>query len=232
MKLSQMFTYPLFILAALFLQACGSMHSAKSIEAWVVDAKTNQPVEGVIVVAHWQLERKSAYFPGFVGYDRPLQLKILETVTDHEGRFFFPAWGPLHAPSGAYLEGHDPAITIFKPGYEYRTFVNDHPLRFDTSASSTRTSEVNGTTIKLEKFEGDLKVYASNLSSLSNDIRFATSYSNCDWKQVPLMLIAVDKQKRLFRKNNVYSDLPWLDHIDELHRNDHCGSTPKMLKDY
>ena len=47
------------------LQACGAppWYKAEPIEAWVADAETNQPLEGVIVVAHWQLPRRRKLRP-------------------------------------------------------------------------------------------------------------------------------------------------------------------------
>lgn len=231
MKRSQIFACLFLILVGLSLQACATTHSAKSIEAWVVDAETNQPLEGVIVVAHWQLERKFAYPPGVTGYDPrgPLQLKVLETVTDPQGRFYFPAWGPLVAPPGAYLEGFDPQIILFKPGYEYEWFANQHFAPINSSISSTRTSWVNGTTIKLKKFEGDLKGYADALTLLHGEVDFATN--NCDWKPIPRMLVALDKQARLFREAKVYSSLQTIDYITQDPRGQ-CGSAQEIFKDY
>ena len=223
----------LLALLVLSLQACAAMHSAESIEAWVVDAQTDQPIEGAVVVAHWQLERKFAIPPGVVGYDPrgPLQLQILETVTDANGRFGFPAWGPRRAPLGSYLEGEDPRIIIFKSGYEIFAQGNFHPPILDTSASSTRTSELNGRTVKLKKFEGDLKGYASYLISLYGGLEFAINpwSANCDWQKIPQMLVAVSKQAHLFRENNIYSSLPVL---DDLSQHGQCGSASDFMKEY
>jgi hypothetical protein len=222
----------LLVLSLLSLQACAAMHSAESIEAWVVDAQTGQPIEGAVVVAHWQLERKYAIPPGVVGYDPrgPLQLQILESVTDANGRFAFPAWGPLSAPPGAYLEGDDPRIIIFKSGYEYFSTGNIHPGNFDSSASSTRTSWVNGKTIKLKKFEGDLKEYARQLLDFGVDLDFAASYKNCDWKRLPRILAAAYKQKKIFEENKVFvNNLP---DINYLPLQDQCGSASEFMKEY
>ena len=223
----------LLIFSLLSLQACAAMHSAESIEAWVVDAQTGQPIEGAVVVAHWQLERKFAIPPGVVGYDPrgPLQLQILETVTDARGRFAFPAWEPRRAPMGSYLEGYDPRIIIFKSGYEYFADSNMHHSKFDTSTSSTRTSELNGRTVKLKKFEGDLKGYEERISLLGGAIGFATrpQSKNCDWQKIPQMLAAVFKQERVFRENNIYNYLPTL---NRLPFQDKCGSASEFMKEY
>lgn len=228
------FLLPFLLLAAtVMLPACATNHSAKSIETWVVDEQTGQPLEGVIVVAHWQLERTFAIPPGVTGYDPrgPLQLKVMEAVTDPQGRFYFPAWGPLVAPPGAYLEVFDPAIVMFKPGYEFY-FTAHKPLeRIDSTISSTRTSWVDGKTIKMKKFEGDLKGYARIIERLSDAVDFSreTGHTHCYWKQIPRMLVALDKQARLFRSNNVYSSVPI---IDDLYFQDECGSAREFLKEY
>ena len=220
------------LLASTFLSAPAhaTTYSAEAIEAQVVDAETNQPLEGVIVVAHWELERKvGAYAHSGNDPRGTLQLKVMETVTDYSGRFAFPAWGPLNAPFGAYLEWSDPAILMFKPGYELYGMTNEYPSTFNPFVNSTRTSQINDTTIKLKKFEGDLKAYADKLGQLVISLDFATSYPHCDWKQIPRMLVAVDKQKRLFRNSNVYSDLFT---IDDLPFQDQCGSAREFLKEY
>src|SRR6266540_7096039 len=94
------------------LHAC-STYSAKPIEAWVVDEETKQPLEGVIVVANWELRY------GLEG--GAYQLTIMETVTDKNGRFYFPGWGPKaipkELPSGARLKEDDPGLLFYKHGY-------------------------------------------------------------------------------------------------------------------
>ena len=52
----------------------------------MVDAETHQPLEGVNVVAHWVL---NFGLEGTVHAD----LMLMETVTQSNGRFYFPAWG-------------------------------------------------------------------------------------------------------------------------------------------
>ena len=211
-------------------------HGAESIAARVVDAKTGQPLEGVIVVAHWQLERKVWAGIGHSGRDSrgPLQLKIMETVTDANGRFFFPAWGPLPTPPNSYLEGFDPRIIMFKQGYEYDVSANlGFPPPIDPNVSSTRTSWINGTTIKLKKFEGDLKEYGELLSGLAVDLSFATnprnSNSACDWKRIPQMLGTLINIQKTFRAKLIYSGLP---NLDSIPRQDECGSAREFLKEY
>ena len=218
----------------LYVPAHATTYSAEAIDAQVVDAKTNQPLEGVIVVAHWEVKRVVPTFVPIMPFGNdprgPFQLQIMETVTDANGRFHFPAWGPLPVPPLAALGDRDPHLIFFKEGYVPWSISNGHPTTFDYSASSTRSSELNGTTIKLKKFEGDLKAYADQVGKLSVPLDFATytRIGNCDWKRIPRMLGTVIKIKRSFREKLIYSDLPNLDSIQQVE----CGSAEEWLKDY
>ena len=229
-------SYIVILLVGVLLSAPvhATTYSAEAINAQIVDAKTNQPLEGVVVVAHWEVDRVVPTFVPIMPFGNdprgPFQLQIMETVTDANGRFHFPAWGPLPVPPLAALGDRDPHLIFFKEGYVPWAISNHHPSTFDYSASSTRSSEVNGMTIKLKKFEGGLKAYAAQFTNLSGNLDFATypRISNCDWKRIPRMLGTVIKLERSFREKLIYSDLPNLDSI----RQDGCGSAEEWLKDY
>ena len=219
----------------LYVPAHATTYSAEAIDAQVVDAKTNQPLEGVIVVAHWEVKRVVPTFVPIMPFGNdprgPFQLQIMETVTDANGRFHFPAWGPLAVPPLAALGDRDPHLIFFKEGYVPWSISNGHPSTFDYSASSTRSSELNGTTIKLKKFEGDLQAYAAQVGKLSVPLDFARNYRNdtCDWKRIPRMLGTVIKIKKSFREKLIYSALP---NLESIPHQDECGSAEEWLKDY
>lgn len=166
---------------------CAVTYKADAIEGWVVDAGTDSPLEGVIVVAHWQLRG------GIEGGTPIRELKILESVTDQNGRYSFPSWGPEFALTGA-LESESPAILMFKQGYKFQRLMNQWRPDLDTSKS-----EWNGKTVKLVRFTGTLKQYAEHLSGLNSDLwivgHAVGEYSGdpCGWRSFPNMLRAMDK---------------------------------------
>jgi len=178
-------------LLGLPLSACHSLtffYSAEAIEGLVVDAQTGTPLEGVIAVAHWQLNG------GFEGGTPVKELQILETVTDRTGRYSFPAWGPRFALTG-YLEEYAPSILFFKPGYKFLGVSNDHWY----PGMDTSKSDWSGRTVKLEPFKGTLAQYAEHMSSFNYDlwsIGFAVGYHSgdyCGWKSFPRMLKTMDE---------------------------------------
>lgn len=132
------------------LPACASplTYSAEPIEAWVIDAVTKKPMEGVIVTANWQLVE------GTLGGSRPLgQLKVMEAVTDKNGRFAFPAWGPVEVTKG-HLVSDDPQLLLFKSGYQYLRLSNQYTSDRELRLRPVRRSDWNGKTIEMKRFTG------------------------------------------------------------------------------
>lgn len=200
-------------------------YSAEAIEGWIVDAQTNQPVEDVIVVAHWELE--SAYTPG--------QMMVMETVTDENGRFHFPAWGPKPRPALAALTFRDPELVMFKSGYDFVTLQNTPKSYYNKD--SLRRSEWNGKTIKMKPFkdyiiqDGRIKtsVYAERIGWIQSSIDWAYS-SSCDLKYIPRMIVALYLQKKKFREQGIYSSLPSFDHFFNDTYPDRCDVRKTLQK--
>src|SRR6185312_6211859 len=118
----------LILLVVAFLlprDAGGAFYSAPAIEATVVDAETHRPLEGVNVVAHWvvrygQLGEMHYHYVAF---------KLMEAVTDANGRFHFPAWGPEATPLSlglfATMSSRDPDIIFFKSDYQRKSLHSE-----------------------------------------------------------------------------------------------------------
>lgn len=238
-KLCSLFLSGLLMLA---VSACASLqYSAEPIEAWVVDAETNQPIEGVIVVAHWALESTSRIIPH---QTNPAgSLMILETVTDKNGRFYFPAWGPKWHLGSGDLTDSDPELLFFKSGYKYIRVSNSQyirpikyrdegrPVGAETKLTGAKRSSLwSGETIKMERFKGALKEYSSHLDDLKGSLGFIRE--ECNWEKTPVILIALDKERQIFRANKIDSGTYSLDDFDRLSDNQikKCGSPSEFFK--
>src|SRR6267378_4169553 len=145
-----------FWLAALLLplQACAQLtYSAKEIHGKIVDADTGQPLERVNIVAQWKIDR------AWVGDDKAL-LHVTEAVTDKDGNYSFPAWGPITlSPLADFGEGRDPLLSIFKSGYDVEFL--DNGIISDTRYRRTPLGEFkwNGEITRLRKWSGNLRDY-------------------------------------------------------------------------
>jgi hypothetical protein len=206
--------------ALLVLSACSTTYQAEPIEAWVVDAESSQPIEGVVVTANWELEI------GTVGGNVPVgQIMVMETVTDSKGHFYFPAWGPKTVPSTMphplrtqpHLATRDPHILLFKSGYKWMGLENGR-----YNKGSVRKSEWSGKTIRIERFTGNLEGYAKSLNFFNP--RFIRE--DCNWKNVPQMVLAIDKQAQVFRENGISTPLLSINSLEGIspRDRDRCGS--------
>lgn len=159
-------------------------YSAESIEAWVVDAETKKPIEGAVVVAHWVLE-------GGIHVDRVGDLVVVEMVTNKDGRFYFPAWGPIRHWNRSRLTNMDPEILIFKGGYKNRRLANPSTKEsIEGKPYPVRRSFWNGKTIELKRLKGTATEQFKELFNFSKNVEsFTVRHPEpCNWLQVPQTL--------------------------------------------
>ena len=159
-----------------------------------------------------------------MGGKRPADhLNIMETTTDNDGLFYFEGWEQKTALWGFFID-RDPELLFYKQGYEYRSLRN--PQRTEIDTSKVRQSAWNGKTIELKRFDGDLREYASHLSSLHTSVRSIFHGDKCEWKTTPRLVLAVARQEEIFRESDIYSDLTSLDDISGYF----CGSAAEYLE--
>lgn len=192
------------------LPACAGplKYSAEPIEAWVMDAETKQPLENVIVVAHWELETTSRIVPH---QTNPAgSLMILETVTDKNGRFYFPAWGPKWHLGAGELTDRDPELILFRSGYKYLRVSNSRyqrPAKYSDvgkpsgteskPTGSKRISFWSGERIELKVFKGAVEAYEDHFESLNDALGHiaADNPEQCDWKKIPIAISAMNRER-------------------------------------
>ncbi|CAH1904479.1 Carboxypeptidase regulatory-like domain-containing protein [Candidatus Nitrotoga sp. HW29] len=218
--------FPIFILIlALPIQGCTTTYSAKKIEARVIDADTKQPLEGVNVVAQWTLE-------GGMEGGVLTNLMLMESVSDKDGRFYFPAWGPKSIPSdlpwNARLKNQDPGMVMFKSGYEVQGFSNEITGPYPGTGPSMRTSQWNSKTIELKRHQGNLERYRLLLDGVLGGI----FYGECRWKNIPRMIVALDKESARLRKLGVRISVITISRIEDNSARENCGSAQEFFKDY
>jgi hypothetical protein len=172
-------------------------YSAEAIEGLVVDAETRQPLEGAIVVAYWGLEY------GMEGGNMKI-FQLMESVTDKQGRFRFPPWGPkeipAQLPSDARLKNRDPALDFYLDGYEVKAASNSKSVKdMGGHGDSVRKSEWNGKTVALKKFSGDRARYAEYLRLLRGSpvYLYPPAMIECVWNRVPVLITTIMKQHSL-----------------------------------
>jgi len=180
-----------FLAFLLHLQACAQLaYSAKEIRGKIVDAETGQPLGGVNIVAQWQLD------PTWVG-DSNASLHVAEAVTDQDGDFYFPKWGPITLPLFAdFGEGRDPLLSIFKSGYDVEFL--DNGIISDTRhrAIPLGNFKWNGATTKLRRWNGSLRDYWWRVNAMSGGL----PGEDKAWRAYPRMVLALLKEQQRLKE--------------------------------
>lgn len=180
--------------------------TADAITGKVVDEETGEPLAGVIIVANWTIEAS------FVGYNNEL-LNVLETVTDKDGSYGFPGWGPKLLPitsiifsaSELFGKGADPSVVYFKSGYW--PVREENEVTYPGQSIADRKPplggfQANGKTIKLKKWDGkDEKKYYSRVSGIVDGLRGG-------WREYPRMALAIDRIFQMLIQREKRKEIP------------------------
>ena len=161
--------------------------SGSVYQGHVLDAETNKPIEGAVVVIVWH--RK-----GLISMDGPQYFhKAFEVLTDANGRFFVDAspgidWNPL-----TYVL-KNPSIVIFSPGFG--PFPRGH-FRVQSEPEVKEAMRGSGAEIKLPKLktEKELRRFAG-LTGVS-------WYSTCGGFSSPSSCVPADKIRKFIRLLNI-----------------------------
>ena len=211
---------------AMHLQALAGMpvYRAAPIDARVVDATTGKPVQGANVIANWQLVTETLHGEKALG-----QLEVKETVTDGDGRFHFDGFTKAN-PSLADLGSGDPQIVIFRRDYEPKVFMNHYGMQPPVVIGITRTSQLSGTTIKLEPAVVD--VAGKGIAYFGVATALDPVIANCQWKKIPRAIVAMtDETARIATLNRGKAvALPTIGTIEGSPAK--CGSAVEFFRGY
>jgi len=201
---------------ALASVACGGerTYTAEPIAARIVDADTGAPVEGVNVVAAWQAKG------GLEGGNIMGYVTVMEDVTNANGEFSFPGWGPKKWRNGAIRDGA-PLLILLKPGYEVRLlWEGKYGVEF---ASSHLSSSWNGKTIALRRYLRLEDEYSRSHVGVWTVLDTLIRQQGCAWQAIPRFLKAIDQQRSAILGARGTSALPSLDAMDS-NAAKSCGS--------
>jgi len=211
-------------IVAFAVTACGSerTYTAEPIAARIVDADTGTPVEGVNVVAAWQAKG------GLEGGNIMGYVMVMEDVTNANGEFSFPGWGPKKWSNGAIRDGA-PLLILFKPGYDAALlWESKYGVEF---APSHLSSSWNGKVIPLSKYTGSPEGFRDQLSGLVTVLDTFIRADGCAWRSVPRFLKAIDGQHKAFLSARTTFALSSLEAMEE-RADKSCGPLKQYVLEY
>ncbi len=158
-------------------EAAWLFYHKPAYEGRVLDAETEQPIEGAVVVAVFY---KQTF--GIVEWGTGV-IRVTETVTDNNGRFRFSSYTTLINPLAWSLQV---CFTIFKPGYASVNNVDLADVFTNKAPEFPELSEPWNTQLKLKLRPGEVLLpkvtrerdLVFNSSLLGTPVR---------WEQVPLL---------------------------------------------
>jgi hypothetical protein len=177
--------YPFLVLTAcLVLTGC---YRAESISASVVDAESGQPVEGVYVVANWQVMGR------MTDGNNEGQLMVMEAATDKNGRFVFPGWGPKMAWV-ENIKGQRTRLLFLKSGYQPLVLSNEVGTNYGYNPALQ--SDWNGKTIQVRTANSHPIIRIQEFDLFNIDLHpIVRNAATCPWKKIPNMLREVRKER-------------------------------------
>ena len=92
-----------------------AIYFGKKLRAQVIDSVTFRPVSKVQIKARWTVYRPTLNFESDFR-----QLHQAYAITDDDGFFEIPAWGPILEPRWYSLDSVGPELELQKVGYEDR----------------------------------------------------------------------------------------------------------------
>lgn len=213
----------LLVAVMIFVSACTSMpriYSGDEVHGWVVDSKTKEPIEDVVVVIAWELEG------GFIHTDHTANIHIAETVTNNKGYYSFESWGPKITVDGR-RSSSTPRLVFYKFGYEseYRLNSISGNLNPDNSVS-----EYTGKNIELVKHVVLDKKYESKLRSINSILQLSNYRTefDCTWTKIPRFTAEMIKLNDFFKTNGISNNFPSIRQIDK----NSCGNRDALLMEY
>ncbi len=212
------------VAACLFsISACATYRGA-AIEGRVVDAETQQPVKDVVVVVEWILEAKWALHPQTLG-----RLLLQETVTDEQGHYRFPPWGPLRAQEGV-IDRSAPRLNFYKRGYKFTALSNccDYEPPY-VDLPDPLISVWDRKTIELPPFKSKLTWEDYSTEVIEASDLYSLDETKCDWQQMPRMTSELMKRRQDYLKEGVVTSLPYR---SLLYRNAKCADPEQFLEEY
>jgi 5-hydroxyisourate hydrolase-like protein (transthyretin family) len=99
---------------------CPVYFKSPSLSGTVVDIKSGKPMADVSVKVRWSAMRRTA------NMHNPdcMDIKVATTVTDTNGVFTVPAWGPITLTGGWYYCLTDPEAYFAKSGHDLGMIYN------------------------------------------------------------------------------------------------------------
>lgn len=202
-KLSRSLACALLI-GSMALSGC---YRGAPIEGTVLDAHDGRPLVGIVVVAHWQARGPD------LDVNRAGQLATVETVTDAQGHYALPGWGPRFKLFGK-VSAVRTSLLFFKSGYQAAVVDTDDTKSMGSVPMVRLESENRVVKLQLAEPLPRPRIEKFDLFNLALRSILADAAA-CPWQHIPTMLREVHKERLALAKYALDSDAWPLTTVDD-----------------
>lgn len=187
------------------------------IKGQVVDAVSGEPLEGVTILAVWDLYSANLLHNTYQG-----QLHVAEAVTDSAGEYRLSPWFRFFFLGK--LKSSAPLVYFYKYGYS----VGGRGDSRRQAPFLIVSSEFDGRTIELSRFEGSMQEYALHLDETIDFTVSGIRNENCILLEVPQLLQALEHAQSEFHREGIRVWLHTPGRSDG--RDSYCGGLAKYWR--
>jgi len=196
------------------------IHSEDAYDITITDAESGKPVSGVVMIALW-----GNWGYGMEGGTYHGAAKVMDAVSDANGRVHFPSWGPSILVT-SYVLDTDPQLVVYKTGYQLQV-TNKYNLLYHRGGFAHKGA------IQLRRNNDSYAAILKNSQNLYEELRREET-GMCDWENMPNLMIMQVEDKINYNKNKqelppLYVDGVW--HGNKYFDDAGCGSGKKFISD-
>lgn len=176
--------------------------SIETVQGKVVDSRSGELLEGVLVMGYWPKMMTSPHWRATVG-----AAHLAETLSDASGRFEIPGCKPPCKVDG-FFAYYQPDILFFKAGYYPKALSNPiSEVRYDPHSSKhiLWRWDWNGKTIELEPVSDESDPRLEAVYTLSPRLYLNDS---CNWMKIPNTLMFKAGQMQLRERDREKAGMP------------------------
>ncbi len=218
----------LLLIGILSLQGCLSAMPITTIpkfEVTVVDAKTGEPLEGVVMLAEWFVYLKTP-----LGDQPKGNIWMAEFLSDENGKVGMQKRQQItNSKNGLASESGFPQFSFYKEGYE-RSIFNNFPKGLKYGPGQEYRDLFNGKIIRLKKYDKNSPSEWTNFFRMVANVKnYSRSRGLCVWDNFPYSMYAAisenswnyskvkdksgDRKEKFIR--DIYVSFPYCESFDE-----------------
>ncbi|WP_020411136.1 hypothetical protein [Microbulbifer variabilis] len=196
MRKAAIIIIPLIALAVWFGKPMVPYYQQSPIHLTVLDADTQMPVQGAVVVARWTVSK------GWFQTYNAGAFELQEALSDSEGKVLLPGFDKRWWPwfSNSFIPARQPEIVVFKYKYVPERYLNS----YDSQSSKPGLRDLSGSiewkgkkTLNISALPDDPSTRFQKFMGLSrNPLPFLIPALDhgCTWTKMKHMIIEYDKQ--------------------------------------